>query len=146
MKNIRIALLILFFSSILFSCTKQNEQTYIINELRKSNQIDLGILVNQEYDYLVILDEGSSLKQYDIYVNNDDNWLGQRIIFFKDNKILKQIDLDYYVSKPKKKYYLSFFETVNPNTYFIKREKGNSVFTLTSVTKIGNDSYCYFLE
>lgn len=146
MKNMRITFWILFFLSLCVSCKIKNEQNYIINELKINNKIDLGILVNQEYDFLIILDEGATLKQYNISEELEAKWLGQKIIFFKNNRITKQINLDYYISRLEKKNYLSFFDAVNPNAYYIKRARGESVFSLKNVTKIGNDSYCYFAE
>lgn len=146
MKKIRITFLILFFFSLCISCKIQNEQNYIINELKNYNKIDLKILVKQEYDFLIVLDEGATLKQYDIYEDVESNWLGQKIIFFKNNKIIKQINLDYFISKPDKKEYLSFFDTVNPNSCYIKRTRDESVFNLKKVIKIGKNSFCYFVE
>lgn len=108
MKKIQITFWILFFFSLCISCKIQNEQNYIINELKNYNKIDLKILVKQEYDFLIVLDEGATIKQYNIYEDVESNWLGQKIIFFKNNKIIKQINLDYFISKPDKKEYLFF--------------------------------------
>lgn len=146
MKKIRITFWILVLFSLFISCKIQNEQNYIIKELKNYNKIDLEVLIKQEYDFLIVLDEGATLKQYDIYEDVESNWLGQKIIFFKNNKIIKQINLDYYISKPDKKYYLSFFDTDNPNSCYIKRTRDDSVFNLKNVEEIGINSFCYFVE
>lgn len=146
MKKIRITFWILVLFSLFISCKIQNEQNYIIKELKNYNKIDLEVLIKQEYDFLIVLDEGATLKQYDIYEDVESNWLGQKIIFFKNNKIIKQINLDYYISKPDKKYYLSFFDTDNPNSCYIKRTRDDSVFNLKNVEEIGINPFCYFVE
>lgn len=80
MKKIRITFWILVLFSLFISCKIQNEQNYIIKELKNYNKIDLGVLIKQEYDFLIVLDEGATLKQYDIYEDVESNWLGQKII------------------------------------------------------------------
>ncbi len=111
MKNRQFILYLFCF--ILHSCKMHNEQNLIIKELKENSGIDLGVFVNQKYDYLIILDEGASLRQYDIHNDIEKDWLGQKIIFFKDEKIIRQINLSYYVSEPSEKNYLSFF--INQN-------------------------------
>ncbi len=147
MKNKQLVLYLFFmFWFIMFSCKIHNEQNYIVKELMENNEVDLGIFVNNEYDYLIILDEGASLKQYGIIKGIEKDWLGQKIIFFKDEKIIKQINLSYYVSEPSEKNYLSFFYQSKPGEYYIKREKGNSIFRLVMISKINNDTYCFYLK
>lgn len=48
MKKIRITFWILVFFSLFISCKIQNEQNYIIKELKNYNKIDLGVLIKQE--------------------------------------------------------------------------------------------------
>lgn len=145
MKNKQLILSILF-CCIIYSCKIYNEQNLLIKELKENSGIDLGVFVNHEYDYLIILDEGASLKQYDILNDSEKDWLGQKILFIKDEKIIKQINLSYYVSEPSEEIYLSFFYQTKPNEYYIKRMKGNTFFYVTEISKIADDSYCFFLK
>lgn len=146
MKRKQALLFAIILINIFSSCRIVNIQNYIIKNLKVNNKIDLGQLVNQEYDYLIILDEGTTLKQYDIYDDIESNWLGQKILYFKNNKIIKQVNLSYYISEPNKKNYLTFFNTTKPSEFYIKRINGDSVFHLKKVSKIGKNSFCYFVE
>lgn len=145
MKNKR-NILIIFLLTISFVSCRNHDETLIIKKLAKYNQIDLSVLCNQKFDCLIILDEGTTLEQYDIQNLSEQKWLGQKIIFVKNNEIVKQVNLSYYVSEPKKNYYLSFFYEVKPSDKYIKRNFNDCVFSIISKQQIGENSICYYLQ
>ncbi len=106
----------------------------------------MSVLCNQKFDCLIILDEGTTLEQYDIQNLSEQKWLGQKIIFVKNNEIVKQVNLSYYVSEPKKNHYLSFFYEVKPSDKYIKRNFNDCVFSIISKQQIGENSICYYLQ
>ncbi|AGT44068.1 hypothetical protein [Treponema pedis] len=103
MKNIVfiITVILVFMSCSIKPSFISNIETY--------GYVDLQDFIKDEFDYLLIVDEGNYISDIIPNINNDrDFWLGQKIYFVKNDFIVKQINIEYYVSKPEMDY-ISFF-------------------------------------
>ena len=145
-------LLIYIFTMFLFVACKANF-VLSMKDFNNSEVIDLNKLCEKEYDFLIILDEGNYLFQLDLKkygiedFNEEQQWLGEKIFFIHNNKIIKQVNIDYYVSEPKANYrYISFFLGEENIEGFIYRDYENSIFHRKFVQNLKNNSFCYYFE
>ena len=145
-------LIVVFMFPCLISCKSKNALSMQDFSNDEQNVFDVSILCEKPYDFLLILDEGTYLFQFDLSKYNiqslvEDQWLGEKIFFILDKKIIKQINVDYYISEPKKHHgYISFFYETKPSTEYIYRDYKDSIFHIKIKKNLKNDSYCYYLE
>ena len=143
-------ILYLFFCLLFFSCKKS--EVLSMKDFHSDQTFDLSVLCDEPYDFLLILDEGNFLSQVDLQEYEFDyqaekQWLGEKIFFILGKKIVKQINVDYYISEPKDSYgYVSFFYGSDPSDNVIFRDSKNSVFHKKRIQKLKNNSYCCYLE
>ena len=123
-----------------------------MKDFHSDQTFDLSALCDEPYDFLLILDEGNFLSQVDLQeyefdYQEEKQWLGEKIFFILGKKIVKQINVDYYISEPKDSYgYVSFFYGTDSSDNVILRDSKNSVFHKKRIQKLKNNSYCCYLE
>lgn len=142
--------LVLFLTLFSFSC---NNKTIIsMKNFRNKPVVDLSSLCREKYDFLLILDKGNFLSGLDFYKYNlnpfnDSVWLGQKILFVRNGNVIKEVDIEYYISEPKKNFnYISFFKNSYVSEEIIYREASDSVFYVDHKEVLDNNSFCCYLR
>lgn len=137
---------------IFISCKKNNVLS--INSFNNEDVFDLTTLCDKPYDFLLIVAEGYYLSCFDLSDYGLESpyrelyqWCGEKIYFISNNKIIEQINVDYYISEPKDNYgYISFFPVGKSHDDYIYRDYNNSIFRVKTSQNLKYGSYCYYLE
>ena len=144
--------ILLLISILIISC--KQSAVLSMKDFDNKDVFDLSLLCDEPYDFLLIVDEGYYLSDFDLSslkleVSHKElyQWCGEKIYFISNKKIINQVHVDYYVSEPKEHYgYVSFFPVGTSSNNYIYRDYNNSVFYRKTVQKLNYDSYCYYLE
>ncbi|MEL5719962.1 MAG: hypothetical protein P1P59_02395 [Treponemataceae bacterium] len=133
---------IAFIPFIICSCTVEEN---IIWEASKYGEITLEDFIDEDFDYMLVVNQGRYISDFMEHIENDEyDWLGEKIYFVKDNLIIKQINISYFVSEPDRKNYISFF--LHEKVDYIKRYKGDTRFKLIFIQDLGNSFKWYFFR
>lgn len=129
-KKIFLVCTVMFF---ICSCSSSPENT-MIRDARKYGKVDLSKFIDEDFDYIVIVNQGDYIDEFIKNIqNNKNSWPGEKIYFVKDNFVIKQINISYFASEPECRNYVSFFLDANDHSYYIKRFRGELCFNCVDV-------------
>ena len=140
MKKIFTCIAMVSVIFVFCSCDKE-----LIKKAKETGEVDLADFINKDFDYIFIVAEHYYISEFEKDIKNDkrDYWY-EKIYFVKDNRIIKQINIEGYVSEPSRRDYISFFPKYEIK--YIKRFKGDTCFKCVYIREFENGFKKYWLE